>query len=347
MSAAVVRGPVGFLLQTQTGQWLVLGLGAASIFPEKCEELIRPVIRSLILGLPNVPSSRFIDKGSTSPPIVIQAGGSSSSITERMVGQLMTYTIGAGAVWVSYSVLVNYLPDWAKEMLPVTRHIFDKAVKNLGKGIVVVSEKISQLANRQEETHHELLEARQDIVGLRDSLDGIEDTLDDAGQVQSRTARGVKLLVRAVATLVPGNHSVAQDLIKYAKDLDIDTAQVLQEQGRVNTLMTPPQSHSKSSSNISYMGGKFITPQSMPRTPTTTALTSVSSEISEISEIPVEDQNQNFVNTVSGKNLRVSPSSVVFDANRTITSCNRILPSSTISMQSKLNALLGQGRLIS
>jgi len=357
-AGAALRGPFGFLLQTQSGQWVILGLGAATLFPEKFDEIVRPVVRSLILGLPaSFPTSGLMDgNGATAAaaPIVIQTpGAASSSASEKIMGQLIGYTVSAAGVWVSYTILINYLPDWAKEMLPVTRHVFDKAVSNLGKGIVAVSEKIQDVIMRQDETHCELLEARTDIHGLRDSLDSMENTLDEAGEVQCRTARGVKLLVRAVATMVPGHHVVAQDLIKYAKDLDIDTSTPPTADNTYNgsavnnnsnnTYATPPH---VSQSNVSYMGGKMIT-RIMPRTPTTTAMTkSMSSDMSNISEIS-EDQNLRLPSSkgfdqgyeTSGKTTPEADYSTPY---------GKILPSSenTSNLQSKLNALLGSGKLI-
>lgn len=354
-AGAALRGPFGFLLQTQSGQWVILGLGAATLFPDKFDEIVRPVVRSLILGLPaGFPTSSLVDSGKSAAaaaPIVIQTPGSaSSSAQERIMGQLIAYTVSAAGVWVSYSILINYLPDWAKEMLPVTRQVFDKAVSNLGRGIVAVSDKILEVMQRQEETHSELLEARTDIHGLRETLDGMEQTLDDAGEVQGKTARGVKLLVRAVATMVPGHHVVAQDLIKYAKDLDIDTSHAENNNGSVNpnsngTYATPPH---VSQSNVSYMGGKMIT-RIVPRTPTTTAMTkSMSSDMSNISEIS-EDQNLRLQSSKGfdhghgyGGNGNATPE------DEFVTPFGKVLPSvsSATNMQSKLNALLGHGKLI-
>jgi len=337
-AGAAIRGPFGFLLQTQAGQWVILGLGAASLFPEKCDELVRPIVRSLVLGLPYLPSSSSNNMVAPAAPIVIQTSGSgaSGSATEKIVGQLLAYTVSAAGVWISYTILVNYLPDWAKEMLPVTRHVFEKAVGNLGKGIVQISEKVAALMNKQDLTHAELLEAREDIVGLRETLEGMEDTLDDAGEVQGRTARGVKLLVKAVATMVPGHHNVAQDLLKYAKDLDIDQREINVMTSNLNgnnTYTTPPQ---VSQSNVSYMGGKVIGQPAMPQTPQTTAMTrSFSSDVSNISEISEEPR------------LRSSFGSSPVNHEEFVTPHNKgILPSSTHSIQGKLNALLSHGKLM-
>lgn len=347
---AAARGPFGFLLQTQTGQWLVLGLGAFTVFPDKCEEIVRPVLRSLILGFPNVPLGSDLSKfangsGPNGPvqqaPIVIQTSGSASSKGEKIFGQLIGYTVTAAGVWVSYTILINYLPDWAKEMLPVTRQVFDKAVRNLGKGIVNCSEQILALMKKQDATHDELLEARADIGNLQESLDRCEENLENAEITQNKSARGIKLLVKAVATIVPGNHNIADELNQYAQEIDIDP----QERGEyINAQrrnMSNPNFFTVNPTSQDSKFGKII-PTRSPRTPMTRSI-SEHSQISEISvdvpkgEMKMKVMDAGDVSYMSQMYSPVPSSSV---------SKRGVLPSSTLSMQNRIESLLNHGKIM-
>jgi len=317
---AAARGPFGFLLQTSAGQYVVLGLGAVSLFPEKCNELIRPVLRSLLLGFPNVPlANEFARKGgmvdksfSSQAPIVIQTGNGSST-QDKIMGQLITYTVTAAGVWVSYSIMVNYLPDWAKEMLPVTRQVFDKAVQNLGKGILEVSEQIVNVMRKQDKTHDELLEARNDIMTVQGSVDRCEDALDAADALQNKSQRGIKLLVRAVAIMVPGSHNIADELNRFAREIDVDPDErgeylAIQEINKHNPSFmygTPSPNRSSSMDDSNY--GRNI---KQARTPMTRSI----SDGTDISEISVEGpkgkvQSQIMDSSVSYMSNMFSPKS--------------------------------------
>jgi hypothetical protein len=341
--AAAVRGPFGFLLQTTAGQYVVLGLGAVSLFPDKCNELIRPVLRSLLLGFPNVPlANEFAKKGSigfnstpsAQAPIVIQTGKNEST-QERIVGQLITYTVTAAGVWLSYTILVNYLPDWAKEMLPVTRQVFEKAVQNLGRGILEVSEQILNVRKKQDETHDELLEARHDITTAQGSIDRCEDALGAADALQNKTQRGIRLLVRAVATMVPGSHNIAQELNYYAREIDIDPSDpAIQEINKHNPsfIFGTPSSESQFPSVDDINNGRTI---KTARTPMTRSL----SDGTDISEISVDGPNgkvqpQVVDNSVSYMSNMFSSTSSVMDKR-----------GNGISMKSRIDSLLNHGTI--
>lgn len=320
---AAARGPFGWLLQTTAGQYVVLGLGAASIFPEKCEELIKPMVRSLVLGFPTMPLASDLLSGSTpkaevapapSSPIVIQTGGKTESTQEKVVGQLIAYTITAGGVWVSYTILVNYLPDWAKEMLPVTRQVFDKAVQNLGRGIIEVSEQIHHLFQKQGETHNELVEARNDILNVQNSIDRCEDALDTADGKLDKTQKGIKLLVRAVATMVPGSHSITNELNEFAREIHIDPEErgeylAIQEINKHNPSFmfgSPAPSRSTSMDDGTTFTGKYI---KNSRTPTTRSV-SDESVISEISQEGEQGKKAIMDSSMSYMSGMFSPPSV-------------------------------------
>ena len=382
--AAAARGPFAYLLQTQTGQWLVLGLGAFTVFPDKCEEIVRPLLRSLILGFPNVPMAgefaSLANRGgknhnnnnnnASQAPIVIQtSSGGSGSLTEKLTGQLVTYVASAAGVWVTYTVLTHYLPDWAKEMLPVTRKVFDKAVHNLGMGIVNCSEQIMTLIRKHDETHGELMEAREDIQSVQNAVGRCEDALDDASKTNNKSAKGIKLLVRAVATMVPGNLNIAEELNLYAKEIDIDPnerGEYLNAQQRNNSnsemyhvgsdAYNSTESHSQSVNNSRHghghghgngQGGvrasgsgrgKMFSPAA-PRTPMTRSI----SEPDDISEISADGPKGKVV--MMDQSGDVSYMSMFSPVNG-VSGKKGMLPNSTLNMQKRIETLLTHGRVM-
>ena len=348
-AGAAARGPFAYLLQTQTGQWLVLGLGAFSVFPDKCEEIVRPLLRSLILGFPNHPLASdlaaFGSRASSSParqqsPIVIQTSGSGSSASDKIWGQVISYAITGAGVWITYTVMVKYLPDWAKEMLPVTRQVFDKAVHNLGKGIVELSQQILTLGRKQDETHGELMEAREDIHNVQSALGRCEDSLEDAGKTNNRSAKGIKLLVRAVATLVPGNNNIAEELNLFAKEIDIDPrerGEYLDAQQR--NVSNPNLYQSPAYSGEDNRFGKMVSPKGS-RTPTTRSMSTGSDDMSEISD----DGPKGAI--VMENPADVSLMSTLYSPTPRSAKKGSVLPSSTLNIQNRIEALLNHGRVM-
>lgn len=362
MNAGVTaaRGPFGFLLQTQSGQWLLLGLGAASLFPDKCNEIIRPLLRNILLGLPDVPSLSpnmalaNDNKGHKSPsssgmaPIVIQTSASGNkSEGEKIVGQIVTYALSAAGVWVTYTVIVNYLPEWVKEHLPVTRQVFDKAVQNLGRGIVEVSQQILNLRKKQDETHDELLEARSDILNIQNSVGRCEEALETAEGVQNKTQRGIKLLVRAVATMVPGNHNIAEELNKYAREIDVDPTQETSMEHLTSSNYGNPSSFPFASPMagkgvLSGDDSKFGRTIKAARTPMTRSL----SDGSDISEISVEGP-QGKIQPSQMMDGSVSYMSHMFTPSSTTATGHGMLKrrSSSMNLQNRIDSLLNHGRI--
>jgi len=262
-------------------------------------------------------------------PIVIQTSGAGGSASERIWGQLIGYTLTAAGVWISYTIMIHYLPDWAKEMLPVTRAVFDKAVTNLGKGIVNCSEQIMILMGKQEATHSELLEARGDINQLQDSVDRCEDSLETAEATNNKSARGIKLLVRAVATLVPGGLNIAEELNRFAIELDIDPT----ERGEYLAQQQKNQ--------FGYHSPKSDESRGIPRTPMTRSLSD--DEISEISDAPKGPKGK-IVSTPPGHSTDVSYLSMYTPS--PMVNKKSVLPSSTMSMQKRIDVLLNHGRIM-
>jgi len=127
------------------------------------------------------------------------------------------------------------LPEQIKELLPVTRKYFEGAVTSLGQGIIrvrdalgeqikVLGMKTDALADKQNETHNEVLGLKDDIGDVRVNIDDIalaisrcESSLGDAAGRQTYMSRGVRLLVQCVGDLLrPSNPAVAAELEHFA-----------------------------------------------------------------------------------------------------------------------------------
>jgi hypothetical protein len=168
----------------------------------------------------------------TPSPTIIGGGNG----TKTWMGTIMYTAAGATACWAGYVVMVQLLPDTVGQFLPVTRTIFDKTSASLGKGILkcktVLEEKIKQLAGQQEElgkkqdatnqtvSHikSELGEARIDMSLLQSSLDRCEGSLEKSEGMHQFTARGVRLLVRCVANLMPEDQTTAHELARFIEE---------------------------------------------------------------------------------------------------------------------------------
>ncbi|CAJ1929443.1 unnamed protein product [Cylindrotheca closterium] len=241
MATAIARGPLKILLQNAAGQYILLGVGVYALFPEKVHKMLEysPHLMKLVDGASsgsNNRSGRDNDRRQpiiihTPSPMIIGGGGS-----KTWMGTAIYAAAGAGACWAGYIVLVQVLPDTVGQFLPVTRTIFDKTSVSLGKGILkcktVLEEKIRQLAGQQEElgkkqdatnqtvSHikSELGEARIDMSLLASSLDRCEGSLEKSEGMQQFTARGVRLLVRCVANMLPDNQDTALELSKFIEE---------------------------------------------------------------------------------------------------------------------------------
>ena len=146
--------------------------------------------------------------------------------------------MGAGCVWISYTLCTSVLPDYISELMPVTRKVFDQTTKNLAtslfnvkeamiKQIQFVMSKQDELSIKQDDTHRDVKDIQEDMKFVRSDLSGVMDGIDrcevsvEASQrLQAYTARGVKLLVAAVATVLPrdDNYQILRELEKYARD---------------------------------------------------------------------------------------------------------------------------------
>eukprot|EP00529_Nitzschia_sp_RCC80_P029828 CAMPEP_0113495780 /NCGR_PEP_ID=MMETSP0014_2-20120614/29783_1 /TAXON_ID=2857 /ORGANISM="Nitzschia sp." /LENGTH=320 /DNA_ID=CAMNT_0000389683 /DNA_START=149 /DNA_END=1111 /DNA_ORIENTATION=+ /assembly_acc=CAM_ASM_000159 len=266
-AAAAARGPLAFLLRSQSGQWMVVGLGSIYAFPEQARSFLVPMLDEVGLGnfANNLISNGLLksDQDSTTnkevaaapTPIIIHAGGSSGDSDRGVVATVTKYAIGAGACWVGFIVLSNSLPDFVQEMMPVTRSFFGKTSKFLARSIVevqkVLEDKIAVMTKKQDTlerkldgTHDsvksvqtDLGETRVEISQLGDSLERCEDTLTSSNRLQSYTSKGVTLLVRCVASMLPSNDRQVNELAQYIQDGE--------DLGRKG-MLSPPSNNSSS-----------------------------------------------------------------------------------------------------
>ena len=239
-SAAASRGPLNALLHASAGtQWLVFG---AALYTYAAPDKVMDLLQSLLLSGQRSLLSQSDSSSNNNRPIIIHTSGGggangSQSTTSSLVTTVVTYCAGAGAVWVSFTVLSNLLPDYLNQLLPVTRRVFDRAAQNLAQGIHNVKDVLGQqilklmrqqdeLGRKQDETgsdvkdiQENLRDARGDLNDLATSIGRCEVSLEEAQRLQTYTARGVKLLVRSVSAILPTDDRMTKDLQAYAREV--------------------------------------------------------------------------------------------------------------------------------
>jgi len=242
MSAGAARGPLAFLLNSQTGQWVTIGMGAAYAFPEQAKLVLGDLggyatLARQMSGF-TVPTldEKAVEKVAPQPQSIIIHQTLPGSDQNKAVTLLIKVAVGGTACWVGYMVLTNALPEYMQEFLPVTRKFFAKTskflvssieqVKNaLEEQINAVIGKQDELSNKLDDTHasveglhKELGDARRDLDRLGDSMSRQESTLSASHKTMSYTSKGVTLLVRCVASMLPTNDRTVVDLAEYIKD---------------------------------------------------------------------------------------------------------------------------------
>lgn len=241
MSAAAARGPLAFLLNSQTGQWVTISLGAMYAFPEQAKMVLGDLgsyaaMAKQMSGF-TVPTidEKAVEKAVPQSIIIHQTLPSSDS-KNQVTTLLIKVVVGGTACWLGYFALTNALPEYMQEMLPVTRKFFAKTskflvssieqVKNvLEEQIGIVSKKQDDLSKKLDGTHEsveglhkELGDARGDLDRLGASMSRQESTLSSSHKTMSYTSKGVTLLVRCVASMLPTNDRTVHDLAEYIKD---------------------------------------------------------------------------------------------------------------------------------
>lgn len=233
MSAnAFVRGP----LSSPLSQWAFVGFSVIAIAGTDNLSLALQRALQMTTQIGGDVDNRSIS-AARQQPIVIHTGQSSSATTgSKYITSLMQITVGAGACWVGYVAVTNFLPDAIKELMPVTRKFFDAAVTTLSQGILnvrdvlnermgLLSDKQDELGEKQDATHSEVLSVRSDVGDMRLDLESIhssvlrcESSLSDAERKHIFTARGIRLLVRCVGALLPGNATMAAELDRFTRE---------------------------------------------------------------------------------------------------------------------------------
>lgn len=275
MSAAAARGPLAFLLNSQTGQWVTISLGAMYAFPEQAKLVLGDLgsyaaLAKQMSGF-QVPSLEVqaVEKAVAQTPQIIIHQAPSSDGRNQLVTLVVKVAVGGSACWLGYLAVTNALPEYLQEFFPVTRKFFAKTskflvtsieqVKNvLEEQILSVSRKQDDLSKKLDGTHEsveglhrELGDARDDLDKLGTSMARQESTLSSSHKTMSYTSKGVTLLVRCVASMLPSNDRTVHDLAEYIKDgEEIQKHEEKQEQQRrisdsvlktpVSSMMSPP-----------------------------------------------------------------------------------------------------------
>lgn len=276
MSAAAARGPLAFLLQSQTGQWVTISLGAMYAFPEQAKMVLGDLgsyasLAKQMSGF-TVPSldDKAVERVAPQPQsIIIHQTLPGSDGKNQVVTLLVKVVIGGSACWLGYFALTNALPDYVQEFFPVTRKFFAKTSKFLVSSIEqvknILEEQINTVMRKQDDLsdkldnthdsvqglHKELGDARDDLDRLGASMSRQESTLSSSHKTMSYTSKGVTLLVRCVASMLPTNDRTVHDLAEYIKDgEEIKKYEEREEQQRrirgsalktpVSSMMSPP-----------------------------------------------------------------------------------------------------------
>merc|ERR1719464_760100 len=181
-------------------------------------------------------SSSTVSTTATPAPIIIHTTSNSDGGKNQYVGLAIKVMVGGTACWIGYFALTNALPEYVQEFFPVTRKFFAKTSKFLASAIEqvkdVLEEKIGILSSKQDALsdklddthdsvlglHRELGDARSDLHDLSSSMSRQESTLASSHRTQSYTSKGVTLLVRCVASMLPSNDRTVNDLAQYIKD---------------------------------------------------------------------------------------------------------------------------------
>jgi len=226
MSAAGVRGP----LSSTFSQWSVLGLGALGLYgnDDFCSSILRGIQKVLLGDGGKYLMQSFGNTSNHNPtpqlPIVIQNGNASG----KSNGVWLVVQLGFGTLvcWGSFVLMGQLLPDAFKNVLPVTKKVFDVAVVNLGKAVVNVRDalqeqilgverKQDELVNKVDDTHDEILHVKDSVNDLGDMVYRCERTLNEGERRQLYTAKGVRLVLRCISSILPASSKFNSDLDQY------------------------------------------------------------------------------------------------------------------------------------
>ena len=247
MAQVAARGPLTFLLQSSSGQYVALGLGAYALFPYQVKQFLAPLLGDQYMKyLTDSGKQLQLQHQGQMQPIIIQtppstiihsSNGHGGGVSSKSLTQVLIYSIaGAGACWVGYIVCSQLLPDAVSEFMPVTKRLFKNTSEALGASIVQVKEALQQqlqllvkqqdrLAAQQKTTHKsvedvkgELGKARSDLTQLQCSIDNVEAGMDESRQLQGYTLKGIQLLVRCVTSFLPDESHFIDDISQYIQE---------------------------------------------------------------------------------------------------------------------------------
>lgn len=265
-SPAAARGPLTFLLQSASGQYIVLGMGVYTMFPEQVRNALKPLLMSHPALMAQF-GEAFQDSKSGSShnnsPIIIQTPAPmvihGNSAGGKSWTAILVYSVaGAGACWVGYILCSQLLPDAISEFMPVTKRLYQKTSQTLGKGILqvknILEERIAQLMGqqhllekKQDETHKDvqdvksnLGQARHDLANLQSSLDRCEAGLEHSHNMQGYTLRGIRLLVRCVTSFLPDESNFIDDITHYIEEGNSGASPATNSLDRRSSLPPPP-----------------------------------------------------------------------------------------------------------
>jgi hypothetical protein len=254
-AAAGRSGPMNALLSSPAAQWASLGgLGAYVVSPEKVSATVQHLMNiasaTSPFDHPHLSNSNSSDRHSVPSSIIIHTGsssldgsGNSGNSRNGIVTTMVTYTLVAGCVWVTYTILSTALPEYIGQVLPVTRRVFDQTSQRLavslhkvkdvlGSQILAVMKKQDLLGDKQDNMHRDVQTlqddvscVRTDLLSVLESVDRCEATVQSSLALQSYTVRGVKLLVSAVSMVLPHNANgsdhhgqMVRELEQYARE---------------------------------------------------------------------------------------------------------------------------------
>lgn len=223
---------------------------------------------------------KAVEKVAPQPQSIIIHQTLPGSDQNKIVTLVVKVVVGGSACWLGYMVLTNALPEYMQEFFPVTRKYFAKTSKFLVSSIEqvknVLEEQINAVIGKQDDLskkldgtnesveglHKKLGYAQSDLDRLNASMGRQEDILSASHKTMSYTSKGVTLLVRCVASMLPTNDRTVHDLAEYVKDgEEIKKHEEKQEQQRriQNSTMKTPLS----SSMLSPTGRMMPTPQNL------------------------------------------------------------------------------------
>ena len=249
-------------VQLPMGQIATLGLGCFAIMnPDKFLVAVSQTIRALNGAGLDLSTGTA---GSNSQPIIIQQGPVGGSGLTGSLSSLRNLLIGAGLCWGSYMVLINVLPDYFKELLPVSTARFNTAVKLLGKSLVDLKDSLTEevlrlgkkqdeLSQQQEETHEQVVDINgkvtllgDDITLMQETLKICEATLMEQERRSIHTARGVKLLTQSVSTFLPEDDNLLHELNTYNNT----SVQLNKEKKRPTRIINKPSFEQESRASV-------------------------------------------------------------------------------------------------